>query len=380
MHRVRRLGAMNRSYRRTRLRLLAGVSGAVTLSLLAVAGCSSSPSSSSSSAAASSSATASSSASASSSAVVPLVVYSAQGYDSAMTKAFTKATGIPVQLDDNSTGPLLTQIEASKNNPKWGLLWVDGATAFAGLDTQGLLLKGFEPSVSWNSLGTASVPSDKSYVPTGVTLMGIVAYNKSKVPNPPTSWQALESSSWKGEVGMNDPSQSGPTFPLIAGVYNYLGGASAGEKYFETLKSNGLVIHPTNGPTLQALTSGQINLALVQSSAAIGATFTDKNIGIEYLNPATLLPSAIGIDAKAPPAEQAEAEKFVEYVLSAAGQKVMQTGDPTGDSLYYPVVSGVSPLPSLPSLASVKTQTINPYTWGPQEATINTWFDSNIVR
>jgi iron(III) transport system substrate-binding protein len=380
MHRVRRLGAMNRSYRRTRLRLLAGVSGAVTLSLLAVAGCSSSSSSSSSSAAASSSATASSSASASSTAVVPLVVYSAQGYDSAMTKAFTKATGIPVQLDDNSTGPLLTQIEASKNNPKWGLLWVDGATAFAGLDTQGLLLKGFEPSVSWNSLGAASVPSDKSYVPTGVTLMGIVAYNKSKVPNPPTSWQALESSTWKGEVGMNDPSQSGPTFPLIAGVYNYLGGVSAGEKYFETLKSNGLVIHPTNGPTLQALTSGQINLALVQSSAAIGATFTDKNIGIEYLNPATLLPSAIGIDAKAPAAEQAEAEKFIEYVLSSAGQHVMQTGDPTGDSLYYPVVNGVNPLPSLPSLASVKTQTINPYTWGPQEATINTWFDSNIVR
>jgi iron(III) transport system substrate-binding protein len=379
MHRVRRLGAMNRSSRRTRLRLLAGVSGAVTLSLLAVAGCSSSSSSSSSSAAASSSATAASSASASSTAVVPLVVYSAQGYDSAMTKAFTKATGIPVQLDDNSTGPLLTQIEASKNNPKWGLLWVDGATAFAGLDTQGLLLKGFEPSVSWNSLGTASVPSDKSYVPTGVTLMGIVAYNKSKVPNPPASWQALESSAWKGEVGMNDPSQSGPTFPLIAGVYNYLG-VSAGEKYFETLKSNGLVIHPTNGPTLQALTSGQINLALVQSSAAIGATFTDKNIGIEYLNPATLLPSAIGIDAKAPAAEQAEAEKFVEYVLSSAGQHVMQTGDPTGDSLYYPVVNGVNPLPALPSLASVKTQTINPYTWGPQEATINTWFDSSIVR
>ena len=370
---------MNRSYRRTRLRLLAGVSGAVTLSLLAVAGCSSSSSSSSSAPTTSSSAAASSSSSAST-AVVPLVVYSAQGYDSAMTKAFTKATGIPVKLDDNSTGPLLTQIEASKNNPNWGLLWVDGATAFAGLDTQGLLLKGYEPNVTLNSLGTASVPSDKSYIPTGVTIMGIVAYNKSKVSSPPTTWQALESSSWKGQVGMNGPSQSGPTFPLIAGVYNYLGSASAGEKYFETLKSNGLIIHPTNGPTLQALTSGQINLALVQSSAAIGATFTDKNIGIEYLNPATLLPSAIGIDAKASPQVQAEAEKFAAFVLSAAGQHVMQTGDPTGDSLYYPVVAGVSPLSSLPSLSSVTTQTINPYTWGPQEATINTWFDSNIVR
>jgi iron(III) transport system substrate-binding protein len=350
--------------------MLAGLSGALAVTVLAVAGCSSSSSSS----------TAASGSSSSSSPTVPLVVYSAQGYDSVMTKAFTKATGIPVQLDDNSTGPLLTQIEASKNNPKWGLLWADGATAFAGLDTQGLLLKGFEPSVSWDSLGTASVPADKSYVPTGVTLVAAVAYNKKKVQAPPTTWQALLSSQWKGQVGMNDPSQSGPTYPFIAGLMNYLGGTSKGQSYFTQLKANGLVIHPTNGETLQALTSGQINLALVQSSAATGAAIADKNIGIAYLNPVTLLPSAIGIDAKAPAAEQQEAEKFVNFVLSAAGQKVMQSGDPTGDSLYYPVLAGVSPLPALPSLAATKTQSINPYTWGPQEGTINTWFDSNIVR
>ncbi|HEY4851164.1 MAG TPA: hypothetical protein VII22_10225 [Streptosporangiaceae bacterium] len=82
---------------------------------------------------------------------VTLVVYSAQGYDKVMTAAFSTATGIPVKLDDNSTGPLLTQIEAPKNNPHWGLLWVDGATAFAGLDQQGLLQKGFEPNVTWDS-------------------------------------------------------------------------------------------------------------------------------------------------------------------------------------------------------------------------------------
>jgi hypothetical protein len=28
----------------------------------------------------------------------------------------------------------------------------------------------------------------------------------------------------------------------------------------------------------------------------------------------------------------------------------------------------------------VKVQTINPYTWGPRESSINTWFDSNIVQ
>jgi iron(III) transport system substrate-binding protein len=344
------------------------IAGALAIGAVALAGCSSSGTPSSTSP------------SSSSPAKVPLVVYSAQGYDKAMTAAFTKATGIPVKLDDNSTGPLLTQIEASRNNPDWGLLWVDGATAFAGLDQQGLLQKGFEPSVSWNSLGTQSLPADKSYTPTGVTLMAALVYNKSKVPSPPSTWQALLSPQWKGVVGMNDPSQSGPTYPFIAGMMNYLGGVNQGEAFYTRLKANGLVIHPTNGPTLQALTSGQIKLALVQSSAGIGAVLGDKQLAVKYLNPVTLLPSAIGIDAKAPAAVRKEAEQFISFVLSPAGQQVMQSGDPTGDSLYYPVIQGVNPLAALPSLASVTTQSIDPYTWGPQEATINTWFDSNIVR
>jgi iron(III) transport system substrate-binding protein len=352
---------MTRTMTRNRFRFTAVLLAAVALA--AVAGCSSS-----------------STTTAASTSKVTLVVYSAQGYDQAMTTAFQKATGIPVKLDDNSTGPLLTQIEASKNNPNWGLLWVDGATAFAGLDQQGLLQKGFEPKVNWNSLGLQSLPADKSYTPTGVTLMAALVYNKTKVTDPPSTWQQLLEPQWKGDVGMNDPSQSGPTYPFIAGMMNYLGGVNSGESYFTKLKANGLIIHPTNGPTLQALTSGQIKLALVQSSAGIGAVLGDKQLTVKYLDPVTLLPSALGIDAKAPAAERAEAEKFIEYVLSPAGQKVMQSGDPTGDSLYYPVLQGVNPLPALPSLASVKTQSINPYTWGPKEATINTWFDSSIVR
>ena len=118
---------MIRTHRRFSMRLMAGLAGA---SVLALAACSSSSSSSTAASSTSSSASASSTAAASSK--VTLVVYSAQGYDSAMTKAFTEATGIPVKLDDNSTGPLLTQIEASKNNPNWGLLWVDAQPCSPG--------------------------------------------------------------------------------------------------------------------------------------------------------------------------------------------------------------------------------------------------------
>ncbi len=242
---------MKRTTRRRKLLLITGI---LSAGVVAIAGCSSSGNSSSASSTSSAKTTASK---------TTLVVYSAQGYDHAMTAAFTKATGIPVKLDDNSTGPLLTQIEASKNNPNWGLLWVDGATAFAGLDQQGLLQRGFEPTVSWNSLGQQSLPANKSYTPTGVTLMAALVYDKTRVSNPPSTWQQLLQPQWKGAVGMNDPSQSGPTYPFIAGMMSYLGGVSAGQDYFTKLKANGLIIHPTNGPTLQALTSGQIKLALV---------------------------------------------------------------------------------------------------------------------
>ena len=242
-------------------------------------------------------------------------------------------------------------------------------------------MKGFEPKVSWNSLGVQSVPTDKSYTPTGRDADGGAGLQHQDGPEPADDLERrCCQSQWKGAVGMNDPSQSGPTFPFIAGMMNYLGGVNQGEKFFSSLKSNGLVVNPTNGPTLQALTSGQIKLALVQSSAGIGAKLGDSSLQVKYLNPVTLLPSAIGIDSKASPAVQAEAEQFIEFVLSKQGQHVMQTGDPTGDSLYYPVLQGVSPLPALPSLAAVKTQSINPYTWGPREPTINSWFDSTIVR
>jgi len=74
-------------------------------------------------------------------------------------------------------------------------------------------------------IGALVLAADKSCTPTGVTLMAALVYNKTKVTDPP---------------------------------------------------ANGLIIHPTNGPTLQALTSGQIKLALVQSSAAIGAVLGDN--------------------------------------------------------------------------------------------------------
>jgi iron(III) transport system substrate-binding protein len=310
---------------------------------------------------------------------VPLVVYSAQGYDSAVVKAFQAATGIPTQLVDDSTGPLLVKVAAEASNPKWGVLWVDGDTAFATLDKEGMLVQGFEPNVPFNAVGQSLIPANKSYIPTGTTMAGTLVYDSKVIATPPANWNDLLSAQWKNTIGMNNPSVSGPTYPFVAGLMNFEGGVTPGEAFFTQLKANGLKVNNTNPDTLHALETKQIKIALIQSSAGIGAAIANPSIKTAFINPATPIPGVIGIDAKASPDVIAEAKAFAAYVLSPAGQAIMQTGDPTGDSLFWPIVTGVNPLPQLPDLASVPAKAIDPYTWGPQEAAINTWFTANIV-
>ena len=97
-------------------------------------------------------------------------------------------------------------------------------------------------------------------MPVSTTVMAAVIYNAAKVSAVPATYQDLLGSQYKGEVGMNDPSQSGPTFPFIAGLMDQFGGTAngvaAGESYLTKLKANGLQVFPTNGDTLHALETG----------------------------------------------------------------------------------------------------------------------------
>ncbi|MEO7016039.1 MAG: extracellular solute-binding protein, partial [Leifsonia sp.] len=239
---------------------------------------------------------------------------------------------------------------------------------------------------SWNTVGKAIAPSDHSYTPTGTTVMAALIYNSAKVSEVPKSYDQLLVSAYAGKVGMNDPSQSGPTYPFIAGVMNQLGGQSggvaAGETYFTKLKSNGLKVFPTNGDTLHALETGQIDYGLIQSSAATGEVVKTKPTAkfqpkVAYLPKSTLLPSVIGIDKGASAVQQAEAKKFVDFALSPKGQAVMLTGDPSGDSLFWPVVDKAPSLKDLPAFPAAY-QRIDPNVWGPRQSDVVTWFDSTI--
>jgi iron(III) transport system substrate-binding protein len=312
---------------------------------------------------------------------VPLVVYAAEGYDQAEVNAFQAATGIPTELVDHSTGTLLAKIQAEGDHPQWGLFWSDGNAAYAALDQEHMLVRGFEPDTGHlTALGKKLVPKDESYIPTGLTVAGAIVYNSQTVTDPPTSWTQLTEPEWNGAVGMNNPAISGPTYSLVAGIMQQLGGVGPGERFFSKLAADHLHVYPTNKVTLTALLQGQIKLAIVQNSAGIGFEYQYPQLRVAYPRYVTDLPSVIGIDAKVSKAEQAEAERFADFVYSKKGQQVMLSGDPHGDSLFFPIIEGTAQHKLVPPLSSIPLQFISPTVWGAREGTINQWFTANVVN
>ena len=169
---------------------------------------------------------------------MPLVLYSAQGYDSTMAKAYTATGAAKVSLVDDSTGNILARIQAEKNNPHWDIVWFDGDGTMRSLADQKLLLTNWTPanSATYTALGKKLVPADHAYFPTGVTAAGVIIYNTKKLTaaQAPKDWTDLLTPRFKNAVAENDPAFSGPAYPYIAGqIYRQGGGNIAkGEAFF----------------------------------------------------------------------------------------------------------------------------------------------------
>lgn len=303
-----------------------------------------------------------------------LVLYTGLDYGPAVAAAFTKKTGVKVNVVRLSTGSLLARIVAQGQHPDWDLAWFDGATAAASLDQAHLLEHGLPAPAKLTKLGESLVSPDGSYIPTGLTLAGVFISDPSRLANPPTTWSDLLTPAYKGQVGMNDPSISGPTYPMLAGMLDNAGGWPQGQSYVLGLKANGLHMFAKNDATLAALKSQAISLAIVQSSAAVFYAAHHPGYHVTIPSPAYTLPNvmveAAGLSAR----RKQEAARFMAFAMQPDIQALRQAkGD--ADGYYWPITEGApAPLPGLPDLATLNTMKLNPVSWGKLEDRINGWF------
>lgn len=244
-----------------------------------------------------------------------ITVYTAgpQSLIDKLAEGFTAQSGIKVNVFQATTGKIMARIEAEAANPAVDVLvsasW-ETATDFA---KRGWL-------VSYTSPNAEKVPDflkNETAVAQGVSALGIAWNTKSGTPKP-TEWSDLAKPEFRDLVNIPDPAQSGSSFELTA--------ALAGQDdfaLFKSLKDNGAIIAGANAEALNPVLQGA-------KAAVFGAvdyiTFGNKAKGesIDVIFPETgtvIAPRPVMILNWSK--NQDEAKKFVDYMLSDEGQKLV---------------------------------------------------------
>ena len=270
----------------------------------------------------------------------PLVVYSSLDTADPASKAFTKKTGIPVNLVSLSTGELLGKVAAEGNHPQFDILWVEGSAVMSRLAQQGLLKSepGAVDKVDYTDLGRKLVPQNQSYFPISVSTTAIAVNTKKVNPSKmPKTWADL--AALAGTVAAKDPNLSGPAFQWLAGYFQ-VEGVGPGQAELEKILTNKALSGIPSGESVnRTLISGDAAAAIQQDTSIYDLIAKSEPIQIVYPSDGVVaLPSSLGISTATKQEDAAKA--YLQFVLSTEGQQAMLTTD-GGDGFFAPVVKGI---------------------------------------
>ncbi|UQZ35658.1 ABC transporter substrate-binding protein [Paenibacillus sp. PK3_47] len=299
-------------------------------------------------------------------------------FDAVIGEMFEKETGIKLNIVSGNGAEIMSRIEAEQGNPQWDVVWIDAMPSIYGLDAKGQLLTGWTPeNVSGLKDNYESlIPEDGSYYPTGAHAAGIIVYNKNKITgdNIPASWEDLSRTAYNGKLGMADPAIAAPAYPFVSDFFEGKG-IDGGKEYFGTLMEQGLKVYPKNPQVVQALTSGEIDIAALQESNAYSMVSAGEPV--ELVWPEEGAPASVRVAAIQKDTDKAEAAKqFVSFLLEP---KVQQELVDSGDESYFePSAEGVNPKTDRAAEAKLN---FTEAAWASEhEAEIKQWFADQAVQ
>jgi len=231
-----------------------------------------------------------------------------------LATGFEKQTGIKVNIFQATTGKVMARLEAEQASPQADVLISASWDTAEDLQQRGWLL----PYQSPNAGKVPDAFKTADYVAQGISALGIVWNIQSGTPEP-KNWQDLTGPAFKDKVTTPDPALSGASLDLLIGLQN-----GEGEKawsLFQQLKENGMVI---SGPNAQAVTPVLQGAKAAVFGAVDYVTYNNIAQGeaVKVIFPeggTVVAPRPMMILKSTQHAD--DAKKFVDYVLSDAGQQ-----------------------------------------------------------
>ncbi|ADE57693.1 MULTISPECIES: ABC transporter substrate-binding protein [Aminobacterium] len=280
-----------------------------------------------------------------------LIVYSSVDEENArhILEAFTKETGIKVQMVFLSSGPALSRIEAEKANPQADVWFGAPSENHIVARERGLT----EPYVSSEESRLAANFKDPEgywhafYMnPIGIgVLPDELAAEKIPVPQ---SWEDLKHEGLKGMIQMPSPQSSGTAFAIMMTLISIYGEDEA----YAYMKA----LNPNIQTYTQSGTGPSKNLAIKEAKVAIQFTPAFLKLVDEGFPATVIFPKeGVGYEAAALSIikgvkNKEEAHKLVDWILSKKGQESLSENK----TYFFPVRSDVSAGEGLPPLSEIK--------------------------
>lgn len=285
-----------------------------------------------------------------------LVVYSGRKEKAVkpLVEAFTKSTGIQIELKVGKTSGLANEIRMERANPRGDLFISTEGGIMEILANEELL----EP---YQSPATKAIPED--FRSSGGTWTGIsgrariILYNKSLVSEKeiPKSVFELADPKWKGKLAIAGTRER-TTLAWVSMLVAQKGEAFTRE-YIKGLLANGLKILSDNTEVWQGVGRGEFAIGLTNSPNYYLAKKMDLPVGVVYPDQgpsevgAPVSPNAVAIIKGSRHPEVAR--KFIDFVLSPEGQRILVTSD-----YEIALVPGIDPGETLP-LKAIKRPNVS---------------------
>ncbi|QGN56990.1 extracellular solute-binding protein [Nostocoides sp. HKS02] len=301
-----------------------------------------------------------------------LTVYNAQheSLTDAWAKAFEDRTGIRVEVRHGSDSSMAAQLVQEGSSSPADVFLTENSPAMTTVQNAGLLAA-VDPATT-AQVGPQYAPSTHQWV--GIAARStVLVYNPSKITAAqlPTSIMDLAKPEWKGKWGA---AAGGADFQAIVSAILATQGEQKTATWLAGLKS-GAQVFQSNTAVMKAVNAGQVPVGIMyhyywyrdQALTKAGS----KNTALLYFrhrDPGAFVSISGGGVLKSTK-HAATAQKFLAFVTSAQGQKVLATSD----AKEYAVGNGVASDPALEPLASLEAPSVDPFTLnGPKVITLMT--------
>lgn len=217
------------------------------------------------------------------------------------------------------------------------------ASFFNTLRERQLLLKpeGFRDIPEWLKPHSLDLSDDVvSIAYSGLGLMFNSDYlERHRIPTP-TSWQDLTKPAYFRHIMMSTPAQSGTTHVMVESILQQYGWKE-GWALLMRIGGNLASLSARSFGVSEGIARGLVGAGPVIDNYAFNSQKHFNNIGFRYLDDTALLPTYVGLLKTGKNSEASQA--FVHYLLSRAGQNVLDTGEMAKVSLTQPYLAKRQP-------------------------------------